>query len=448
MKKYKELQIKASVEARAIAQHCKQKAKIMKKRNVFSGFLKMFVIMLLFGVFIFKIKSCFPKEIHLECGELKEFNMRMPFRGEVTSVAKTGEKISSENLHIDFLKPVRFVSNQECDYQMNVKLFGIIPCQEVDIHVRNRVKLIPVGMPIGIYLEGDGVSVVGTGSFIDEVGEECAPSLNVLKSGDIIRKINGQKIDSKGELVDQLSRLNREAQCIELLIERGGQAIEKSVEIHRNTGGEAQLGIWARDNAQGIGTLTYLDNKGNFGALGHGISDADTSLLMAVKGGSIYKTDILKIRMGSKGKPGELMGQIVYADENIYGSVLSNSIKGIYGKYNDKLCGCLNPEPMEVAYKEEIKEGPASILCTNGKEVKEYSAKITATHFRNREVNKELELTITDPELLKLTGGIVQGMSGSPIIQNGRFVGAVTHVFVNDPTKGYGISVEEMLEGQ
>ena len=189
----------------------------------------------------------------------------------------------------------------------------------------------------------------------------------------------------------------------------------------------------------------YLTADGRFGALGHGISDADSELLMEVSEGKLYDCEIFEITKGKKGTPGKLSGKIVYSNSNLYGEVTGNLSGGIYGKANAHLKNSVENEPMPIALKQEVVEGEASILSSVSGELKEYKVQVEKVYNGNNDVNKGMVLTVVDDELLALTGGIVQGMSGSPIIQDGKLVGAVTHVLVNDPTRGYGIFIENML---
>lgn len=200
-----------------------------------------------------------------------------------------------------------------------------------------------------------------------------------------------------------------------------------------------------RDNAQGVGTLTFVDEWGNFGALGHGISDVDTSTLLTVKSGTLYETEIIAIRKGSDGNPGEMTGLIEYADKNILGEIQENTSQGIYGVCNEKLAQIVSGEALPIALKQEIHTGAAQILCSVEGEPKYYDVEIREIYLEQENVNRGILLTVTDPELLAYTGGIIQGMSGAPIIQDGRLIGAVTHVLVQDSTSGYGIFIENML---
>jgi stage IV sporulation protein B len=211
--------------------------------------------------------------------------------------------------------------------------------------------------------------------------------------------------------------------------------------------GTYKMGAWLRDSAQGIGTMTYIDSANNFGALGHGVNDTDTGELLKLGTGLLYHTDIVAVKKGEKGSPGELTGVIEYSAEQISGIIVNNTSKGIYGVANDELLDeYIQMESMPIALKQEVTTGKAQILCKIGDEAKYYDIEITKISASSTTaLNRQISIKVTDEELISLTGGIVQGMSGAPIIQNGRFVGAVTHVLVQDSTRGYGIFIEDML---
>ena len=221
-----------------------------------------------------------------------------------------------------------------------------------------------------------------------------------------------------------------------MTIRRGEEYFDVKIDPVQDQTKKYKIGVWVRDNAQGVGTMTYIDSQGNFGALGHGINDVDTSNLMKMNDGTL----------GTAGHPGEMTGMIVYSDDRILGDITSNSVRGIFGKCNDKALALGTEEAMPIGLKQEIRKGPAQILCTVDGTTRYYDIEITDIHLDHDNVNRGIELKVTDSDLIALTGGIVQGMSGAPIIQNGKFVGAVTHVLVQDSTRGYGIFIENMLE--
>ncbi len=299
------------------------------------------------------------------------------------------------------------------------------------------------GIPIGIYLDTNGVMVIDTDEIADAWGIENNPAEDIVYSGDYIIGINDIEVDTKDELIEQVSELD--GSVVELEIRRDSEIIEVSVTPTLDENGTYKLGIWVRDNLQGLGTLTYIDTQSGFGALGHGINDVDTGELLEIEEGELYKASISNIIKGTSGSPGGLEGVIIYNPFNIIGEINVNSEAGIYGTVFNINDLDYEQELVPVASVDEIEEGAAAIRCTIDDEVCEYEIEIVEVNVNETEVNKGLVIQITDEELIEATGGIVQGMSGAPILQNGKIVGAVTHVFVNDPTRGYGIFIENML---
>lgn len=326
--------------------------------------------------------------------------------------------------------------------------------EQFDVQQKNRAVnsegnngqyVIPGGMTIGIYMETDGVLVLSTECIECIDGYEYEPAKNLVKAGDYIVGINGEEIENKKELVQAVNQL--ETSDVVLKLRRDEEYIDVKMESVEVKNDQYKLGIWVKDSIQGLGTLTYFTLNGNFGALGHGIHDSETSELLDIEKGSVYKTKIVGIQKGEKGEPGGLEGVIIYKGSNKLGSIDDNTESGIYGKMNDVESYISNTEPMEICKKEDIKLGEATILCSVDGSVGEYKVKIKNTNSYAKDANKGIILEITDEKLLELTGGIVQGMSGSPILQDGKMIGAVTHVLVNDPTRGYGIFIEDMLDG-
>ena len=316
--------------------------------------------------------------------------------------------------------------------------------KEVSVQVVERKKVIPGGVPIGIYIETEGVYVVGTGEVEAEDGLNYEPAYHVVESGDYILAVNGRKINGKEDLIACVQENQSDTMILKLL--RKEEVIQVRLHAVKAKDEEYKLGIWVKDDTQGIGTLTYLTEDMKFGALGHGITDTDTGELLETSEGSLYDTTILEIVKGERGTPGEISGMITYSNRHIKGSIEENTLAGIYGTAKKSLQDELKEEWMETAFKQEIQIGKAYIRSAVSGELKDYEIQIQELHLNEDDVNKGMIFQVTDPELLALTGGVIQGMSGSPIHQNGKLIGAVTHVFVNDPTKGYGIFVENMLE--
>ncbi|MDO4274431.1 MAG: SpoIVB peptidase [Eubacteriales bacterium] len=332
----------------------------------------------------------------------------------------------------------------EGSYLLPCKLLGLIPFKDIKVIPTESTDLMVSGSTVGIYMETQGVLIIDTGEIVSESGVPEEPAKNIVKSGDYIVAFNQQEITSKRELMDDLETLDGDD--VTLGIKRNGETIPVSVTPVKDMQGEYKLGIWVRDDTQGIGTLTFVDTKGHYGALGHGISDVDTGELLNIKEGSLYQAQILGIHKGSKGSPGELSGLIRYEPKNIIGTIDTNSKNGIYGEFEGNAGEGISLRQMPVGYKQEMEIGPASILCCVENQVEEYQAEITKIDMNHEDSNKSFVIRVTDEKLLSATGGIVQGMSGSPVLQNGKIVGAVTHVFVQDSTSGYGIFIENMLK--
>jgi stage IV sporulation protein B len=308
----------------------------------------------------------------------------------------------------------------------------------------NAQYLIPGGMAIGIYMETDGVLVLSTECMECVDGNEYEPAKNLVKPGDYIVEMNGQDIDSKRELVQAVNKL--ESSEVILRLRRDEEYIDVKMQSVKVKNNQYKLGIWVKDSIQGLGTLTYLTMDGEFGALGHGIHDSETNELIEIEKGSVYNTNIVGIQKGEKGEPGGLEGVIIYRSSNKLGVIHDNTEDGIHGSIKEPETFCEDVNPVEICRKEEIQLGKASILCAVDGTVKEYEIKIKNIDSYAKDANKGIIIEVTDEKLLELTGGIVQGMSGSPILQDGKILGAVTHVLVNDPTRGYGIFIEDMIK--
>ncbi len=323
-----------------------------------------------------------------------------------------------------------------------IKVFGVIPVKTAYLHKTTEKYLVPCGTPFGIKMLTAGVVVVGLTPVETENGTVSPAKNSGLKEGDIIISVNGEKISSFTDLSGKISASNGEK--VSLLIRRKGKEMKISVSPVKNLAdGVYRCGIWARDSSAGIGTVTFYDAvNGRFGGLGHPICDVDTGEILPLSSGEIVPVTILDVEKGVAGDPGELKGTFI---SNItVGTLYENSQTGVYGQLRNKP---IENEPLPVCLKQDVKVGNAEILSTvSGRTPKSYKIEIEKINLSSSSPTKNMVVKITDPELLEITGGIVQGMSGSPIIQNGRLVGAVTHVFVNDPTRGYGIFVENMLE--
>ncbi|MGN0178287.1 MAG: SpoIVB peptidase [Monoglobaceae bacterium] len=304
-------------------------------------------------------------------------------------------------------------------------------------------SLIPVGKTVGITVSMDGVSVVNTAEFETSDGKMCSPAAESgILPGDKLIELNGRKITSVHDLEDATKNLKAEEMTI--VYERGGDRHEAGITPRADiSDGRLRIGVWVKDSASGIGTITYLDPESkSFGALGHGICTSSGSLI-GITGGSISEAEISSVKKGEKGAPGELSG--TFSDKNkVLGEVSSNTDTGVFGHISAD-AEDLGAAAVPVAKRDEVHEGDAKIMSnTEGSSISEYSVKITKIND-DESSHKGMIIKVTDSALLEKTGGIVQGMSGSPIIQDGKLVGAITHVFINDPTRGYAIFIENML---
>ncbi len=326
-------------------------------------------------------------------------------------------------------------------YQIPCSLLGMLPLKTVQVETVEEQWVYASGTPVGLYMETQGVLIVDTGEITNQSGITQEPAKNIVQPGDYILKVNGKAVARKRELITEIE--NCRGENVELLVNRKGEEIPLSLAPVLTQEEEYKLGIWVRDNTQGIGTMTYVDQEGRFGALGHGISDTDTGDLLDVSGGELYQAQIISIIRGTQGVPGELSGYIEYEEEKKIGTIEQNTDIGIFGQiFSDSQ---FSREKMMIGYKQEVKEGKAQILMQIEGKVEYYDIEITEIYSSQQNTNKSFQIQVTDPDLLAKTGGIVQGMSGSPILQNGKLVGAVTHVFVQDSSKGYGIFIENML---
>jgi len=304
-------------------------------------------------------------------------------------------------------------------------------------------KVIPMGCTVGIKVFSDGVLVVGL-SDVQTAEKTVSPAKDMgLKVGDVITHVNDCEVDTIEQMQAAIQTLAGERMTLKVM--RKDKQLQLCGAAVCNGKGTYQLGTWIRDSMAGIGTMTFYDpNSKVFGALGHGVNDADTAQLMTMQSGSIMYSEVSDVKKGLSGAPGELHGS--FDLQRDMGQLYANTHGGIFGVLSDdNIPGA--GRPMEIARKGQVKTGSATILSNvAGDQVREYQVEIMHVYPSVEGEMRNMMIKVTDPELLEQTGGIVQGMSGSPILQNGRLVGAVTHVLVNDPTRGYGIFIENMLD--
>lgn len=327
---------------------------------------------------------------------------------------------------------------QEFGEKLLSKLYNDEESNEDQRSVTSNEEVYLGGYPVGLKLYADGVIIVGTESVDTENGEVNPAEKAGLKIGDIIKKVDGEAVNSNSQVSEYIEKSNGDE--LELQVLRDGEMINVTFKSAYSVSEQKyKVGLWIRDSSAGIGTVTFCTKDGYFASLGHAVCDIDTKMVLPIFSGECTEVNITGIIKGESGKTGEMCGLLDYKST---GKVYYNGDLGVYGEFNYVKNGDLYP----IAHRSEVKTGKAKIYTTLDDGVmSEFEVEILRVDEKSEE-NKNLVLQVTDEELIETTGGIIQGMSGSPIVQNGKIVGAVTHVFLDDPTGGYGIFAETMLE--
>lgn len=390
-----------------------------------------------------------PDHVYLEEGETLKLDKKLPVTltlsdSRKTAMAEIGEK-TYEMVKKEYTTETckQFAQGE---YTLTCYLLGILPVKEVQVSVVDAQSLYASGHVVGIYGQAQGVLVMGSSPIETADGSMREPAEHIVFPGDYITAVNHTPVTEKEELIAAVNRCKNAPMVLSLY--RGAEQIDVSITAAEAKDGRYQLGLWVKDDMAGIGTLTYYNAKGNFGALGHGIGDGKTKDLLRLSDGKLYRAQILGIKKGRRGDPGEIEGMVFYGKSDQIGSVSSNTAIGIYGTLTETFRQTQQEtdQSYPIGYKQEIKTGEAQILSDVSGERRTYRIMIDDLDYSPSDDNKGIRFHVEDNDLLALTGGIVQGLSGSPILQNGKIIGAVTHVLVNDPTKGYGIFVEAMVE--
>lgn len=337
-------------------------------------------------------------------------------------------------------------ASEQGNDEMVLHLAGI-PIKKVDVNILKNFRVIPGGQSIGVKLNTVGVLVVGHHQVDTQTGKVSPGELAGIKVGDIITQINGKPIEKMTDVAPHVQDSGKTGVPLDIVVNRENEKINAQLKPMKDKDEQTyKLGLYIRDSAAGIGTMTFFHPGTNkYGALGHVISDMDTKKPIIVEDGQIVRSTVTSIEKGSNGDPGEKLARFS-TDREVIGNIKRNSPFGIFGELNKDIKNGIMDKPMPIALSHQVKEGPAQILTVvDNDKVDLFDIEIVSTIPQKFPATKGMVIKVTDPKLLEKTGGIVQGMSGSPIIQNGKMIGAVTHVFVNDPTSGYGVHIEWML---
>lgn len=365
--------------------------------------------------------------------------IQLPEIGENVSIKASGENVKAIDSH-------EFYAEEPGNSEIIYEVAGF-PVKKVNLSVLDEIQVIPGGQSIGVQLHTQGVLVVGH-HLVNTEEEALSPGEEAdIQVGDIILNINGDPIEEMKDVKPFVEKAGEEGSSLDVKIKRGNQTLETELKPQLDESDDKyKIGLYIRDAAAGIGTMTFHEPESQkYGALGHVISDMDTKKPIEIHNGTIVRSSVNAIEKGNNGIPGEKQARFSNESDQL-GTITKNSPFGIFGKLDNTIENGKYDEPMPVAMSHEVEEGPAKILTVvEGEEVEAFDIEIVSSVPQKFPATKGMVVQITDPELLEETGGIVQGMSGSPIIQNGKIIGAVTHVFVNDPTSGYGVHIEWML---
>ncbi len=393
------------------------------------------------------IQESIPDQIRVNVGQKVEMDYQLPVTAtsvveDCQAVCVNTQPLSEKELTLDLSQSFSLQINEPGTYEVALKFLGMT-LKNVSVSVVDETYVMPVGTPVGLYIHSKGVMVLGTGKVTDLTGTVSEPAKTVFKSGDYILKINGTDIRNTSQALSLIQSCGGGEITFDVL--RDGKEIQLKMYPVETSENVYKVGIWLRDDTQGIGTITYVDANQQFAALGHGITDIDTGLLIDISHGMVYRSNILSVVKGESGTPGEIVGTIDYQKMNRIGTISLNTNCGVLGTLDAEALKYEPEKAVPVAHQQEVEASDAQILCAIDGEAALYDVRIEKIDY-DKSDNKNFVIRITDDRLLEKTNGILQGMSGSPIIQNGKLVGAVTHVLVNDPTRGYGIFIENMLD--
>jgi stage IV sporulation protein B len=347
---------------------------------------------------------------------------------------------------VDSKETMAVAAHESGEADMVLQLAGF-PVKTVNVKVLKDFKVLPGGQSIGVKLNAKGVLVVGHHLIQTETGKVSPGEIAGIKVGDMITKINGKEIERMSDVAPFIQNSGTTGEALDLVVLRDSKYIQTKLKPVKDKGDSSyRIGLYIRDSAAGIGTMTFVHPESmKYGALGHVISDSDTKKPIEVEDGQIMRSTVTSIQKGSNGDPGEKLARFS-PDREVIGNITINSPFGIFGKLDTQIRNGIMDQALPIALSSQVKEGKAQILTVvEGDKVEAFDIEVVSSVPQKAPATKGMIVKIVDKRLLEKTGGIVQGMSGSPIIQDGKLIGAVTHVFVNDPTSGYGVHIEWML---
>lgn len=388
-----------------------------------------------------------PPQMRIIQGETAFFHVNYPLTVTVSHDLEDSLRIKSEFSGYAISRPVFLEPVKLGRATVEFKLMGLIPIRTVQVDVLPQLKLVPGGHSIGVVLQSHGVIVVGNSPVQAKDGQYVTPAKDAgINVGDVILSINGTPVHSDSQVAEIIDG-NGQEQVLDFLLKRGDEQLNINVKtVLCNDTKRYRIGLFVRDSAAGVGTLTFYEpDSRTYGALGHVITDNDTNQPIDCEQGKIVPATVSGIQHGKRGQPGEKIGVFIEEDQ-LLGNIRKNTQFGIYGQLNKAMNHDIYSEALPVASMNQVQTGAAEMLTVvEGQSIERFAIEIQRINLQNYPESKGLVIKVVDPRLLERTGGIVQGMSGSPIIQNGRIIGAVTHVFVHDPTKGYGCFIDWML---
>ncbi|MEX2462020.1 MAG: SpoIVB peptidase [Paenibacillaceae bacterium] len=416
------------------------------------GLMLVFLLGLMCCSTPFQNFASFPNQLRLFSGQGKELKLSMPVNAMVTVADPNIVRVnghSQQSFRVNLNEPIKLQTGKSGVTELKLKLFGKIPLKTVKVNVMPDLKVVPGGQTIGVKLKSAGIMIVGHHLVSVAENRKISPGEEAkIQVGDLIMSINGTLLNDVSKVSDIVTQAGKAKKPLELVVQRNN--LKMNITLHPVfdiMDKTYRIGLYIRDSAAGIGTLTfYAPDQQVYGALGHVITDMDTQNPIVVGGGEIVHSNVTSIAKSHHGEPGEKRAEF-FKNGKVLGNIEKNTAFGIFGKMRELPEHSFGQEPISVAFAEDVVEGSAQIYTVlEGQKVEKFNVVISHVTRQDFPSTKGMIIKITDPRLLEKTGGIVQGMSGSPIIQKGKIIGAVTHVFVNDPTSGYGCFIEWMLQ--